>query len=106
MGVTPANRLNALRNGSHVRIAGCVICRQRPGTAKGLLFMSIEDETGISNAIVMPDLFDEYRLTILGNNYLFIEGMIQNMEGAISIKANRISSLQVAEVTLPSHDFH
>ena len=105
MGVTPANRLYSLRNGSHVRIAGCVICRQRPGTAKGLLFMSIEDETGISNAVVMPDLFDEYRLTLLSNNYLFIEGMIQNMEGAISIKANRISSLQVAEVSFPSHDF-
>lgn len=105
LGVTPANRLYALRNGSHVRIAGCVICRQRPGTAKGLLFMSIEDETGISNAVVMPDLFDEYRLTILSNNYLFIEGMIQNMEGAVSIKANRVSSLQVAEVSLPSHDF-
>ena len=105
LGVTPANQLYALRNGSYVRIAGCVICRQRPGTAKGLLFMSIEDETGISNAIVMPDLFDECRLTILGNNYLFIEGMIQNMEGAVSIKANRISALKATEVSLPSHDF-
>ncbi len=106
LGVTPANLLYALRNGSHARIAGCVICRQRPGTAKGLLFLSIEDETGISNVIIMPDLFDENRMTLLSNNYLYIEGMIQNLEGAISLRATQISTLQIAEVAFSSHDFH
>ncbi|MGH9351747.1 MAG: error-prone DNA polymerase, partial [Terriglobia bacterium] len=57
LGVWPAAELHRAPNGKRVRIAGCVICRQRPGTAKGFVFLSIEDETGIANAIVTPDLF-------------------------------------------------
>ncbi|MGA2214903.1 MAG: error-prone DNA polymerase, partial [Bryobacteraceae bacterium] len=74
LGVTPASQLKFVRNGRAVRIAGCIICRQRPGTAKGLLFLSIEDETGVSNAVVMPDVFDRERKTILNNSYLVIDG--------------------------------
>jgi error-prone DNA polymerase len=106
IGVIPAYRLRNHRNGNVVRIAGCVICRQRPGTAKGLLFMSIEDETGISNAVVMPDVFDRERATILGHPYLVVEGELQNIDGVVSVKAARIQPLQVAEEAVPSHDFH
>jgi error-prone DNA polymerase len=106
IGVTPANRLLGLRNGRTVKIAGCVICRQRPGTAKGLLFLSLEDETGVSNAVVMPDVFDRERRNILENGYLVIEGELQNIDRVISVKAARVVPLHVAEDTVPSHDFH
>ena len=72
-----------------MRVAGCVICRQRPGTANGFLFLSLEDETGIANAIVEPDLFDAYRETLVTAPYLLVEGILQNQQGAISVKLKR-----------------
>ena len=105
LGVTPANRLLSIRNGRTVRVAGCIICRQRPGTAKGLLFLSVEDETGIANAVVMPDLFDRERVTLLENGYLLVEGELQNAQGVASVKAERILPLRIAEAAVPSHDF-
>ena len=95
-----------IRNGQHVRVAGCIICRQRPGTAKGLLFLSIEDETGISNAVVMPDVFDRERATILNNSYLVVEGQMQNIDNVLTVNASRFEPLDIAEEAVPSHDFH
>ncbi|HEV2689903.1 MAG TPA: error-prone DNA polymerase, partial [Bryobacteraceae bacterium] len=106
LGVTPANQLHNIRNGWPVRIAGCIICRQRPGTAKGLLFISMEDETGVSNAVVMPDVFDRERTTILNNAYLVIEGEMQNIDNVRTVRAERFEPLSVAEEAVPSHDFH
>jgi error-prone DNA polymerase len=106
LGVTPANKLRSIRNGWPVRIAGCIICRQRPGTAKGLLFISMEDETGVSNAVVMPDVFDRERTTILNNSYLVIEGEMQNIDGVLTVRATRFDPLHGAEEAVPSHDFH
>jgi error-prone DNA polymerase len=106
LNVTPANQLKLIHTGRLVRIAGCVICRQRPGTAKGLLFLSLEDETGVANAVVMPDVFDRERATILKHAYLFIEGEMQNIDNVITVKASRFEPLQVAEEAVPSHDFH
>jgi len=106
LGVTPASRLKLVHNGRDVRIAGCVICRQRPGTAKGLLFLSLEDETGVSNAVVMPDVFDRERATILNNSYLVIDGEMQNIDGVFTVRAARFEPLHVAEEAVPSHDFH
>jgi error-prone DNA polymerase len=106
LGVTPANQLKNIRNGWPVRIAGCIICRQRPGTAKGLLFLSMEDETGVSNAVVMPDVFDRERATILNNSYLLIEGEMQNIDNVLTVRAIRFEPLHVAEEAVPSHDFH
>jgi error-prone DNA polymerase len=106
LGVTPASRLKFIHNGRDVRIAGCVICRQRPGTAKGLLFLSLEDETGVSNAVVMPDVFDRERATILNNSYLVIDGEMQNIDGVFTVRAARFEPLHVAEEAVPSHDFH
>ncbi|MDQ6759785.1 MAG: error-prone DNA polymerase [Acidobacteriota bacterium] len=105
LGVIPANRLGEITNGRFVRTAGCVICRQRPGTAKGLLFLSIEDETGVSNAVVMPDVFERERVTLLENAYLVVEGELQNIQNVVTVKAARIQPLHVVEAAVPSHDF-
>ena len=106
LGVTPASQLKFVRNGQLVRTAGCIICRQRPGTAKGLLFLSIEDETGVSNAVVMPDVFDRERKTILNNSYLVIDGEMQNIDNVYTVRAAHCEPLDVAEEAVPSHDFH
>jgi error-prone DNA polymerase len=106
LGVVPANRVSSVPNGRFTRIAGCVICRQRPGTAKGLVFLSLEDETGISNAVIMPDVFDRERTNVLENAYVIVEGEMQNIRGVTSVKAARVVPLHVAEEAVPSHDFH
>ena len=106
LGVTPARELKFVPNGRLVRIAGCIICRQRPGTAKGLLFLSIEDETGVSNAVVMPDVFDRERTTILNNSYIVIEGEMQNIDDVYHRASRHFEPLHVAEEAVPSHDFH
>ncbi len=95
------------RHGAIVRIAGNVICRQRPGTAKGFVFISLEDETGVSNAIVTPDLFERFRLVITEEPFLVIEGEVQNSDGVVLIKTKEIKSLAHEElVGADSHDFH
>ncbi|MEP6821166.1 MAG: OB-fold nucleic acid binding domain-containing protein, partial [Chthoniobacterales bacterium] len=99
--------LTQARNGATVQIAGNVICRQRPGTAKGFVFISLEDETGVSNAIVTPDLFEKWRLLITEEPFLLIEGEVQNSEGVVLIKAQQITPLAHAELAgSESHDFH
>ena len=85
-GVLSAAAVKHARHGSIVRIAGSVICRQRPGTAKGFAFFSLEDETGISNAIVNPDLFEKNRLVLTSEPYLLMEGILQNESGATALK--------------------
>ncbi|HTW67330.1 MAG TPA: error-prone DNA polymerase [Bryobacteraceae bacterium] len=106
IGVTPAAQLKHVHNGRLVRIAGCIICRQRPGTAKGLVFLSIEDETGVSNAVIMPDVFDRERKTILNNSYIVIDGEMQNIDNVYTVRAAHFEPLHVAEEAVPSHDFH
>jgi error-prone DNA polymerase len=99
--------LSQAANGIHVQIAGQVICRQRPGTAKGFVFISLEDETGVANAIVVPQLFERCRLLITSESFLVIEGPLQNYENVIHIKAQRIYPLNAPELQLAeSHDFH
>jgi error-prone DNA polymerase len=105
-GVTPAAELERLGDGSYVKIAGWVIVRQRPGTAKGFMFISMEDETGVSNAIVTPDMFDRNSLTIVENAFLLIGGILQNQDGVISVKARRIEPLEINIDSSISHDFH
>jgi error-prone DNA polymerase len=94
-----------LPNGIQVRIAGNVIARQRPGTAKGFIFLSLEDETGISNAIITPDLYEHNRFTIQ-EHFLLIEGTLQNLENVISVKASKVMPLPISAARTPSHDFH
>jgi error-prone DNA polymerase len=106
MGVTRAAELPGLRNGRRVKVAGAVIVRQRPGTAKGIVFVSLEDETGIFNTVVLPELFDQSRMTILSEPYLLIEGKVQNVDGVIHILAQTVTGLEPLAPVAASHDFH
>jgi len=105
-GVLRASDLALWRPGRRVRVAGAVITRQRPGTAKGFVFLSLEDETGIANAILTPDVFSTYKRTAVDAPYLLIEGLLQNQDGAISVKAERLEALADAGPRQESHDFH
>lgn len=101
-----ASDLAQARHGSTIQIAGNVICRQRPGTAKGFVFISLEDETGVSNAIVDPDLFERFRLLITEEAFLVIEGEVQNVDRVVLIKTREIKPLAHAElIGSESHDF-
>jgi error-prone DNA polymerase len=105
-GVRSASELPHLPNGSHVCIAGAVIARQRPGTAKGFVFLSLEDETGIANAIFTPQIFEKNHLVIVHQPFLFIAGQLQNQENVVSIKAAIVRPLSVTRAETASHDFH
>ena len=113
--VLSAKELTQVANGSYVRTAGCVIARQRPGTAKGFVFLSLEDETGIGNAIISPDLLEQNRLVILSEKFLLLEGVLQNQEGVISVRVQRVAPMReayqvetvdVTDADVRSHDFH
>jgi len=106
LGVTPAGLLHRLPHGRHVRVAGGVIARQRPGTAKGFVFLSLEDETGICNIIISPDLFERQRVDIVTQQFLIIYGTLQTLDGVISIKAQRVRPLATIKAESHSHDFH
>jgi error-prone DNA polymerase len=105
-GVYPAIALPTLPNGKRVKAAGCVIARQRPGTAHGFVFLSLEDETGIANAIVTPDLFEQNRVILVSERFLMVEGILQNIDNVVSVKADRIFPLDVTQAETSSHDFH
>jgi error-prone DNA polymerase len=106
MGVRRAIEFSQIPSGRKVRIAGGVIARQRPGTAHGFVFLSLEDETGVSNAIITPDLFQQNRLLLSTAQFLLIEGTLQNQDGVISVKAARVSPLNITQAQGVSHDFH
>ena len=106
MGIHSASDLPSLPNGRRVRIAGYVIVRQRPGTAKGMMFMSLEDETGIANAIFTPDLLRKSRALLISERFLMIEGILQNRDNVIHIRAEKVSPLRVTRAETASHDFH
>jgi error-prone DNA polymerase len=105
-GILSALDLLHCANHQPVRIAGCVIARQRPGTAKGFVFLSLEDETGIANIIIAPDMFERERIVITRSRVLFIEGPVQNQDSVIHVKARRITPLTITSADLRSHDFH
>jgi error-prone DNA polymerase len=113
--ILSAHELTQISNGTRVRTAGCVIARQRPGTAKGFVFLSLEDETGISNAIITPDLLEANRIAILAEKFLLLEGVLQNQEGVVSVKVDRVRPLRdayetertdITDADVRSHDFH
>src|SRR5579872_1157561 len=106
MGIRRACELRDLPTGKRLRIGGCVITRQRPGTAKGFVFLSLEDETGVANAIVRPDLFHQNRLLLTSERFLAVEGILQNQDNVISVRAERVQPLFVTKAETVSHDFH
>jgi error-prone DNA polymerase len=105
-GILSAQELEQLGRNQRVCVAGCVIARQRPGTAKGFVFLSLEDETGIANIILAPDVFEQNRMTVTRNRFLRIEGPLQNQDGVIHVKAQRIEPLEITSADIRSHDFH
>ena len=105
-GFLSADDLARSSNKRFVRIAGCVIARQRPGTAKGFVFLSLEDETGIANVIITPDLFERDRVVVTRNRFLEIEGTLQLQSGVIHVKASQIRPIDITRAEIRSHDFH
>ncbi len=106
LGVCPAGKLFNLPHGKRVRIAGSVITRQRPGTAKGFFFVTLEDETGVSNAIIRPQMFERQRSLLVSAPSLLIEGKLQSVDGVVSVKAEKVELLNASQISVPSHDFH
>ena len=104
-GVLRASDLPQVRNGRRVRVAGMVITRQRPGTAKGFVFLTLEDETGISNIIVRPDLFDRERATVIRRPFLIVDGVLQHQDGVVSVKAEHVQPID-GGASVDAHDFY
>jgi len=107
-GVRTAAEIRAMSSGRRVAVAGMVLARQRPGTAKGIVFMSLEDESGIANIIVPSRTFEEQRWVCVSERALWVEGVLQNREGVVHVKAERILPVPDSEA-LPlgsAYDFH
>jgi error-prone DNA polymerase len=106
MRVSRAADLPAFRHGAWVKVAGAVVVRQRPGTAKGFVFLNLEDETGLVNVIVRPALFHRHRLALVNEPFLLIEGTLQRQDNVTSVRAERLAPLRHRLASVPSHDFH
>jgi error-prone DNA polymerase len=104
-GVLRAVDLPHTRDGRRVRVAGMVITRQRPGTAKGFVFLTLEDETGISNIIVRPDLFDRERMAVVRQPFLLVDGVLQHQDGVLSVRAERMQGID-GSASVDAHNFY
>jgi error-prone DNA polymerase len=105
-GVLRASDLRGLRHGRRVRVAGMVITRQRPGTAKGFVFLTLEDETGVANIIVRPDLFARARTAVVTEPFLIVDGVLQNQDNVTSVRADEVRALPGTAVDFNAHDFY
>jgi len=103
--ILSAEEIKRLPNGKYARGAGCVICRQRPGTASGLIFLSLEDETGITNVIVRPELYEREKMTVLGARFVWVEGKVQNVDKIVHIQAEKIVPLTRLHPSPPAREF-
>ncbi|MGJ8639315.1 MAG: DNA polymerase III subunit alpha [Opitutaceae bacterium] len=102
-----AEDLEKARDGQTVSVMGAVICRQRPGTAKGVLFLSLEDETGIINCVLWPNLFERNRLLVAQEPYIRVVGKLQKSQGTIHVIARKVERLDFKDAPpAASHDFH
>ena len=105
-GVKSAIELKKCPDGKTAVVAGCVITRQRPGTAKGIIFMTLEDETGTARIIISPDFYDKNRMAVLNERFVLVSGVVQNQDDVVHLKARSIQALAISAATTPSHDFH
>jgi error-prone DNA polymerase len=105
-GVKSAIELKNLPHGKEAATAGSVITRQRPGTAKGIIFMTLEDETGTARVIISPDFYDKNRITVLKEQFVLVRGIVQNQDDTVHLKARAIEPLKTGYTSIPSHDFH
>jgi len=106
MGILSAIELKRIPHNKPAVVAGCVITRQRPGTAKGLIFLTLEDETGHANVIVMPDVYGADPMVVLHERFLRVEGRVQNQDGIVHLRAEIIRPLTASSLEISSHDFH
>ena len=105
-GVLSALELQQKPDGRYVSAAGCVIARQRPGTALGFIFLSMEDETGIANIIIHPELYERERVLVTRGKFLKVYGKLQNQDGVVHVKAEALELLHTTAIEVRSHDFH
>ena len=105
-GVVTAGDLKLLPGGRRVRVGGLCIVRQRPGTAKGFVFLSLEDETGISNIIIEPEVYEQNRPAVLASALLVVEGRLERRDGVISVKGDRFWPLAGLGDDVRGRDFH
>ena len=104
-GLLDAVQMKSVPNGKYVRTAGHVIVRQRPGSAKGFLFLTLEDETGTSNAVLTPDQFKRFRAPLHTAAVIEIAGPVQNVDGVIHLKVVELIALRMRGDTPGSHDY-
>ncbi len=104
--ISSAAQLRQSASGKHVRVAGNVIARQRPGTAMGFVFLSMEDETGISNIVIHPKLYESERVAVTRGRFLLVEGKLQNEDGVVHVRADTVEVMDGYGIESVSHDFH
>jgi error-prone DNA polymerase len=106
LNIKSAVELRATPHGKKATVAGAVITRQRPGTAKGIIFITLEDETGNANVIVMPDIYEKYRQAVMEPRFLRVSGTVQNQDGIVHLRAEHLEALSISAARISSHDFH
>jgi error-prone DNA polymerase len=106
LNIKSAAEMRAIAHGKRATVAGAVITRQRPDTASGLIFLTLEDETGYVNVIVMPHVYEEYRQAVLEPKFIRVSGTVQNQDGIVHLKAEHVEALSVSAAPMASHDFH
>ena len=104
-GVVSAQRLREVRDGQFVRTAGHVIVRQRPGSAKGFCFLTLEDETGTSNAVLTPNIYERFRIELQTAAVVELAGPLQNVDGVVHVRVQHLWPLEPRGTLPPSHDY-
>ena len=104
-GVVPTGMVGSLEDGREIDVAGLVVCRQRPGTAKGFMFMVLEDEFGLVNVIVKPDLYERERGTVRTEPFLVIRGELQRRDGVVNLIAKKLTPFQMGDLAPVAHNF-
>ena len=107
-GLRTAEEVTAARHGQWIRTSGLITCRQRPATASGVLFMTLEDETGYVNLVIWNDLVEKNRRPLLGSRLLAVGGQVQKQGLVVHVLAKRFEdlSLLLGQLSIASHDFH
>jgi error-prone DNA polymerase len=104
-GIVPTKMVESLEDGRPVSVAGLVVCRQQPGTAKGFVFMVLEDEYGLVNVIVKPDLYERQRPIVRGEPFVIIRGELQRRDGITNLMAKELVPFQVGDLAPAAHNF-
>jgi len=104
-GVLAARDLDGVPNGAAVRVAGHVIVRQRPGTAKGFCFLTLEDETGTANAVVTPPRYERWRVVLNTSPLLEVAGRLERVDGVTHVRATALARVEAPAVMPEGHDY-